>query len=156
MRNYAALRALGLGVVPIYVGNLLPPQLQRGPITSTQGAIDGQDAAQLATRAGFSPGHRIFLDVDDITEVRQQYVQYFQAWSHAVQNAGFRSGIRALSHVSAPFIQANPQSALWCQSHYVRGAAIFGAQVNVRSGVGSANAQIDINLSMSADPATTM
>jgi hypothetical protein len=92
MSKRSLLRGLGFGLAPVYVGQ---QSTGRGShiLTGPQGAIDGQDAADLATAAGFAPASIIFLDVEQGGGPEPKTKQYYQAWVAALVDAGFSPGI---------------------------------------------------------------
>lgn len=76
------LKELGWGFAPIYVGQQTP---QSSPgsshiLTAEQGRIDAQEAAALATQAGFPPATVIYLDIEQGPPPVSETIEYYQAW----------------------------------------------------------------------------
>jgi hypothetical protein len=113
MAKRAFLQGLGFGLAPIYVG-----QQVSGPgshiVTAAQGTIDGQDAAQLATKAGFGPGSIVFLDVEQGPPVQPQTIAYCVAWVAALIANGCAPGVYCShSGIAQALFNADNRPVFW-------------------------------------------
>ena len=116
----------GWGFCPIYVG-----QQTMGPgshkATEAQGKIDGIDACNLMTLAGFDTGSFVYLDLENPDPVHQS--PYVAAWIDAVVAGGYGPGVYT-SFMDAKQIAAlRPGVRIWAfhvqfiNPHHVAGSA---------------------------------
>lgn len=106
------LLGLGFGFAPIYVG-----QQQSSPgsqiLTADQGTIDGADAADLATQAGFPESSVLYLDIETGPPARQAFFDYYKAWVQGVIDNGFSPGVYCSHRLAAQFIAADSRAVPW-------------------------------------------
>jgi hypothetical protein len=112
MPHRANLVAQGWGLAPLYVG-----QQVTGPgskhSTLAQGTIDGNDAVALMTSAGFSPGHFVYLDLENGAPFTHAQHDYVAGWVDAVEAGGFGAGVYC-SHTFADQVHVLRSSArIW-------------------------------------------
>lgn len=76
-RSY--LQQMGWGFAPIYVGQ---QTVGKGShvVTAAQGKLDAQDAAKLASAAGFDTGSILFLDIEQGPPAQKDILDYYDAW----------------------------------------------------------------------------
>lgn len=114
MSALPALQNVGLGALPIYVGQqVVGPGSQT--VTEDQGRRDGQQAGALMKNAMFTPGSFVYLDLENgppYTEAQQGYVA---AWAQAVSETGYGVGVYC-SHTFGQEVlaQAGAGARLWC------------------------------------------
>lgn len=118
MGNRAALVSLGWGLAPIYVGQQDPAAGlgNSNILTAAQGAIDSQDAVNLASGEGFPSGSVIYQDVELGGPLNNQaYLDYLNAWIQGVFNLGFTAGVycNAASHVTDQMRALDSRVILW-------------------------------------------
>ena len=113
MTKRAFLQGLGWGLAPIYVGQ----QVQgRGShtVTAAQGTIDGENAVQLASQAGFAPGSIIFLDVEQGPPPQPATIAYYQAWVAGLIAQGFAPGVYCShSQLAQALFNADNRPVFW-------------------------------------------
>src|SRR5690242_21532661 len=76
MPNRSALVQQGWGIAPLYVGQQVTGPGSKHP-SHAQGGADGVDAIALMNSAGFSPGHFVYLDLENgppFTQPLRDYV----------------------------------------------------------------------------------
>ena len=112
MGKRAFLQGLGLGFAPVYVG-----QQQSAPgsliLTAAQGTIDGANATQLATTAGFPAGSVLYLDIETGPPAHPPFFVYYKAWVQSVIDNGFKAGVYCSHHLAAGFIAADNRAVPW-------------------------------------------
>lgn len=80
----------GWGFLPIYVGR----QSDSSHLTAYQGRQDAQDAATLASNAGFPSLSYIYLDIEQGGTLSDSFITYIQAWVQEIQsNTDYRAAI---------------------------------------------------------------
>jgi hypothetical protein len=96
------LRAQGWGIAPVYVGQ----QAVGGPgshiLTAAQGTLDGQNATQLMTTAGFTPGSFVYLDIETGGPASPAIHAYATAWIASIQAQGTFQPAIYCSFTTAP------------------------------------------------------
>jgi len=118
MDRRAALAAQGWGLAPVYVG-----QETIGPgshlTVGSQGYIDGNQAANLAAQAGFGPGSRVFLDLENGAPLTANQAAYVARWTDALMARGYAPGVYC-SHLLAEDVELalsiptrHPGAAIW-------------------------------------------
>jgi len=112
MDKRAFLAGLGLGFAPIYVGQQQSPPGSLN-LSTTQGQIDGANAAALAGTAGFTAGSVLYLDVETGPPAHQPFIDYYQAWVQSVIDNGFKPGVYWSHHLAAQFIGADNRDVAW-------------------------------------------
>ena len=112
MGEYAALRAMGWGLAPIYVG-----LQQDGPgsphLDAARGRSDALDAVRLLAEAGFPQGSRLFLDVESGDPPTPAMAAYAAAWFAGVRGERCRAGVYCSYRNAAAWAAADPQVAVW-------------------------------------------
>jgi hypothetical protein len=112
MGKRSFLQSLGLGFAPVYVGQQQSPPGSLN-LTAAQGAIDGQNAAQLAQGAGFPNSSVLYLDVETGPPASQAFFDYYHAWVQAVIDNSFSPGVYCSHHLAAGFIGTDNRAAAW-------------------------------------------
>ncbi|MDF2519694.1 MAG: pSRTUE45c [Clostridia bacterium] len=80
----------GWGFLPLYVGR----QSDSSYLTAEQGKIDAQDAATLASNAGFPSLSYIYLDIEQGGIISSKFIDYIKAWVSEINtNTSYWSGI---------------------------------------------------------------
>lgn len=103
-------RQAGWGTAAIYVGQELPTGPGQHKVTAAQGQLDGVDAVALALSAGYDPGARVFLDLENPGMAAPGPMAYVTAWALTVQGAGLQPDIY-VGHGGAAAIRAALTSA---------------------------------------------
>ena len=104
--NREALQAQGWGLALLYVGQQAPsatanvgasgaPDCGRKPLTSEQGALDGDQAVAIASADGFPAGTTIFLDVERVDPFPAALGDYARGWITRVLSRGYLAGVYA-------------------------------------------------------------
>jgi len=108
MGQHAAVRALGLNTVPVFVG-----QEVAGPgshiVTAAQGVLDGQRAAAMMAGEGYPAGSFVYLDL----EYPDPESDYLTAWLATVEAAGWGGGVYGSHEIAAEIAQAHPEARIW-------------------------------------------
>jgi hypothetical protein len=109
---FAALRAQGWGLAPVYVGQQIV-----GPgsnvVTAAQGLIDGRDACAKMASCGFKPGSFVFLDLENGPPITGQQWTYIEAWAAAVATGGFGVGVYCSFLLAREVHERLPDARLW-------------------------------------------
>jgi len=114
MKQRAFLKGLGFGLAPLYVG-----QQVTGPgshnVTAAQGKIDAQQAASLASLAGFPAGSIIFLDIEQGPPPDPKTIVYYRAWvEEFATNTKYAPGVYcSYSKVAAALFKADSRPVFW-------------------------------------------
>jgi hypothetical protein len=112
MQKRAFLSSLGLGFAPVYVG-----QQQSGPgshiLTGAQGAIDGENATELAIEADFPAGSVLYLDIETGPPVEPAFLTYYKTWVQAVIDAGYSPGVYCSHLLADQFIAQDDRAIPW-------------------------------------------
>jgi hypothetical protein len=126
MLKRAYLQQIGWGFAPIYVG-----QQAVGPgshtVTAKQGVIDAQDAATLASSAGFPTGSILFLDIEQGPPVGAGALAYYDAWvSELEDHTNYSPGVYcSFYQVADALKKLNARPTFWVFNinHYTCGPA---------------------------------
>lgn len=113
MGQRAGIAALGLGVVPVFLGQQTTG-LGSHAVNGIQGTTDGDAAAALMTQEGFAAGSYVYLDLENGPPLTLLQAAYVKAWAAAVTAKGWGVGLY-VSHLLATQVQGlanNPR--LWC------------------------------------------
>lgn len=81
MQKRETLANQGWGFLPIYVGR----QSDSTKLTAEQGILDAQNAAQLASDAGFPSLSYIYLDIEQGGIISDNFINYIKAWVNEIQ-----------------------------------------------------------------------
>jgi matrix metalloproteinase-14 (membrane-inserted) len=117
MTELAAIRDIGWAAAPIYFGQS-QPGVQGGAQhpSAARGVIDAQEAADLATTAGFEPGTIIYLDVD-FSPTKATLVpkmrDYYVSWVATITTQGFRPGVYCPFQYAETLLELNRTPAFW-------------------------------------------
>jgi hypothetical protein len=112
MLKRSFLAGLGFGFAPIYVGQQQsPPGSQI--LTTTQGELDGANAARLGRQAGFPEPSVLYLDIETGPPAKQAFFDYYKAWVGAVIDNGFLPGVYCSHRLAAQFIAADNRAVPW-------------------------------------------
>jgi hypothetical protein len=79
----------GWGLLPVYVGR----QEDSDYLNAPTGVGDADNAAALATSAGFPSQTSIFLDIEASRPLTAHYLNYVTAWVDELQSKGYQAGI---------------------------------------------------------------
>lgn len=115
MPKKAFLRALGWGLMPLYVGRQLVKPGAVNPSTTT-GRTDGAGTASLMLAAGFEPRSRVFLDLENglmPSALMSPELAYVKAWAATVREAGFTPAVYCSFQVAPQVHVADPSLDLW-------------------------------------------
>jgi len=105
--HYAAIKQMGWGVAPIYIGKQ-PSSAKLQAIISNHlghkdalnaalyanGKIDGDEAVARAVQATIPPPCVIYFDVEEFTTL-PAWLEYYRGWCRAVINHGYSVGLYA-------------------------------------------------------------
>lgn len=111
-RSYLA--NMGWGFLPTYVGR----QVGGSGLTNAQGQSDANNAASLATQAGFPSGTTLFLDVETGSTLPANMISYIQGWVSKIDSGTlFWAGVYCSYSQSAAQIKAALGTwsvKIWC------------------------------------------
>jgi hypothetical protein len=94
MTAMPALRAMGWGFAPVYVGQQSPGGPGTHLLTGAQGQADAHQAASLAAAAGFENGSVLYLDIEIGGDLPANHLAYVKSWVTEVQvNTVFWAGV---------------------------------------------------------------
>ena len=111
-RDY--LQQMGWGFAPVYVG-----QQVAGPgskiVTAAQGKLDAQDAARLASAAGFEKASILFLDIEQGPPAQKATLEYYDAWvSELEDHTNYSPGVYcSFSQVAQALHDKNSLPHFW-------------------------------------------
>jgi hypothetical protein len=86
MTAMPALRAMGWGFAPVYVGQQSPGGPGTHILTVAQGRADAHQAAALGARAGLEAGSVLYLDIELGGTLPANHLTYVQSWVQEVQD----------------------------------------------------------------------
>ena len=112
MGNRAVLVGAGWGLAPVYVGQQIGGP-GRHVVSSTQGNLDGHDAAGLMKKEGFPAGSYVYLDLEDGPPFVSPRTDYVKAWADAVTAEGFKAGIYCSHGFAADAHTLCPDARIW-------------------------------------------
>jgi len=101
----------GWGLGPLYVGQQEPGQPGSHILTKAQGKLDGIDAVNLMTQAGFPPGTVVYLDCEQGGAASSAVKAYVGAWVDNV--AGYTPGIYCSHTTAASLLAIRPNVPIW-------------------------------------------
>jgi hypothetical protein len=103
MAAMPALRAMGWGFAPVYVGQQSPGGPGSHILTDAQGKADAQQAAALGAMAGFATGSVLYLDIEIGGNLPTSHLTYVKSWVKEVQdNTDYWAGVYcSFSHTAA-------------------------------------------------------
>lgn len=118
MEKHAFLKGLGFGFAPVYVGQQQPgtpghPNPGSHIITAARGTIDGKNATELATKAGFPGASVLYLDIETGDHPVPGAISYYRAWVNAVIANGFSPGVYCSHVVATAYINADHRAIPW-------------------------------------------
>ena len=103
MNRRGTLSSQGWGFLPIYVGR----QADSSHLTEQQGIDDAQNAAQLASNAGFPSLTYIYLDIEQGGTISDDFITYIKAWVNEIQtNSSYWAAIYCSYYDTADQIKA--------------------------------------------------
>lgn len=124
MKKRALLAGLGYGFAPVYVG-----QQQSGPgshnLSAKQGTIDGKNAAQLMSAAGFADSSVVYLDIETGPPATPAFFDYYTAWVQAVAGGGFSPGVYVSHLLAAQFLAHESSAVPWVFQLQFTGGHVF-------------------------------
>jgi len=104
MTKRSTLISQGWGLLPIYAGRLYTDTAY---LTTAQGKADAQNAASLASQAGFPGSSYIYLDVEQGGILNQNFIDYIVGWVTEINgNTSYWSGIYCSYYSTADQIKA--------------------------------------------------
>lgn len=115
MGHFAALRNMGWGIAPVYVGQQQPGRNSPGShiVTAAQGTVDAADAIALAVADGMSPGTVLYLDIETGGPIQSGLADYYRSWVQGVINGGFRPGVYCSYLLASQFQQMDNRPVFW-------------------------------------------
>jgi hypothetical protein len=93
MPKIPALRSMGWGMAPVYVGQQAPGGPGSHVLTAAQGTTDAADAAGLASSGGLDTASVIYLDVEVGGQLPTAFMNYISAWVTGIQASDYLPGI---------------------------------------------------------------
>jgi hypothetical protein len=111
------LRAMGMGIAPIYVGR----QIKSVPrtdhrMTPANGTIDGKHAGDLAISAGLS-GSVVFLDFENPAPLLPEQKTYYAAWAAGLRLKGCKPGVYCIASIAAGLQTVVPGGSVWVANY---------------------------------------
>ena len=103
--------AQGWGLGPLYVGQQEPGQPGSHTLTAAQGQLDGLDAVNLMSQAGFPQGTVVYLDCEQGGPASSAVRAYVGAWVDNV--AGYTPGIYCSHTTAASLLAIRPNVSVW-------------------------------------------
>lgn len=121
-RGRRAVLADSWGLAPIYVGQ----QVRHGAsavsslLSYRQGCVDALEAVAAATRDGFKPGSRLFLDWEDGGALNSESQDYVGGWLMTVHSRNYAPGLYCSWRLADEFakmaaaLNARLDVRIWC------------------------------------------
>ena len=103
--------AQGWGLGPLYVGQQEPGQPGSHILTKAQGKLDGLDAVNLMSQAGFPQGTVVYLDCEQGGAASSAVKAYVGAWVDNV--SGYTPGIYCSHTTAASLLAIRPNVSIW-------------------------------------------
>jgi len=168
MNKRGILSEQGWGFAPVYMGQ----QSGSGNLTTGQGALDAQNAAVLARKAGFRQGTYIYLDIQELGAISDAFLSYINGFVKRLLSAGYSPAVycnyKNADKINS-FVSGNPRFWVANYTYAASGAATGKAPDPANSGVpfaavwqlaedipitfgGHRIASVDINSSIYRDP----
>jgi hypothetical protein len=156
----------GWGLMPIYVGC----QADSNYLDSTDGRMDGDDAATLTSGAGFPSGTTIFLDIETSDPLTDAFLDYVTAWAGEIEADGYNAGVYCYVGNASQIRSALPGNVEFWVAYYTGSGFPPSTPSPTDSGISFADAwqfvgdtdltyggyplSIDFNTSAYTDPST--
>ena len=115
MGELSFLQNLGFGILPLYVGEQVEGAGSRHP-SSAKGTKDGNDAIQMMTSEGFTPGSCAYLDLENGPPLNRSGLplgEYVNSWCNAVSAGGFLPGVYCSHALADEIRQLQPAARIF-------------------------------------------